>query len=69
MLLLIVGFGLLGIILLLKHIFPGPVGVLFLVGSVILGVDLMVPMWIEIGGYTTEGLAIVWSALLIQGTF
>ncbi|GHO69988.1 hypothetical protein KSC_088800 [Ktedonobacter sp. SOSP1-52] len=64
-LLLIVGYGFLGILLLLKHIFPWPIGVLFLVGGVILGIDLMVPMWVEIAGYAAEGLAIAWSALLI----
>ncbi|GCF08523.1 hypothetical protein [Dictyobacter arantiisoli] len=64
-LLLIVGIGLLGIIILLKRFLPWPIGLLFLVGGVILGIDLMVPMWVEITGYAAEGLAIAWSALLI----
>lgn len=64
-LLLIVGYGFLGVLLLLKRIFPWPIGGLFLVGGVILGIDLMVPMWVEIAGYAAEGLAIAWSAVLI----
>ncbi|GHO50625.1 hypothetical protein [Ktedonospora formicarum] len=64
-LLLIVGYGFLGILLLLKRIFPWPIGALFLVGGVILGIDLMVPMWVETAGYAAEGLAIAWSAVLI----
>lgn len=64
-LLLIVGYVLLGILLLLKRIFPWPIGVLFLISGVILGIDLMVPMWVEVTGYAAEGLAIAWSALLI----
>ncbi len=64
-LLFIIGYELLGLLLLLKRIFPWPVGVLFLVGGVLLGIDLMVPMWVEIIGYAAEGLAIAWSALLI----
>jgi hypothetical protein len=56
---------LLGIIILLKRFLPWPIGVLFLVGGVILGIDLMVPMWVEVAGYAAEGLAIAWSALLI----
>lgn len=39
--------------------------VLFLVDGVILGIDLMVPMWVEVAGYVAEGLAVAWSALLI----
>ncbi len=64
-LLCIVGYALLGIIILLKRFLPWPIGVLFLVGGVILGIDLMVPMWVEVAGYAAEGLAIAWSALLI----
>jgi len=60
----IVGIGLLGIIILLKR-FLWPIGVLFLAGGVILGIDLMVPMWLEVMGYAAFGLAIAWSAFLI----
>lgn len=64
-LLCIVGYVLLAIVILLKRFLPWPIGVLFLVGGVILGIDLMVPMWVEVAGYAAEGLAIAWSALLI----
>jgi hypothetical protein len=64
-LLCIVGIGLLGIVILVKRFFPWPIGILFLVGGLILGVDLMVPMWVEVMGYAAEGLAIAWSAFLI----
>jgi len=36
-----------------------------ILGGVILGIDLMVPMWVEVAGYAAEGLAIAWSAILI----
>ena len=62
---LIIGYVLLGIVILLRRFLPWPIGVLFLVGGVILGIDLMVPMWVEVVGYAAEGLAIAWSAVLI----
>jgi hypothetical protein len=64
-LLWIVGYGLLGILVLLKRFLPWPIGVLFLVAGGIVGIDLMVPMWVEVAGYAAEGLAIAWSALQI----
>jgi hypothetical protein len=64
-LLCIIGYVLLGAIILLKRFLPWPIGVLFLIGGVILGIDLMVPMWVEVAGYAAEGLAVAWSALLI----
>ena len=64
-LLYIVGIGLLGIIILLKRFLPWPIGILFLVNGLILGIALMVPMWVEVMGYAAEGLAIAWSAFLI----
>ncbi|HVU69384.1 MAG TPA: hypothetical protein VHD63_19785, partial [Ktedonobacteraceae bacterium] len=64
-LLLIIGYVLLGIVILLRRFLPWPIGVLFLAGGVILGIDLMVPMWVEVVGYAAEGLAIAWSAVLI----
>jgi hypothetical protein len=61
----IIGYVLLGAIILLKRFLPWPIGVLFLVGGIILGIDLMVPMWVEVAGYAAEGLAFAWCALLI----
>ena len=63
--LLIVGYVLLGSTILLKRFLPWPIGILFLAGGVILGIDLIVPMGVEVAGYAAEGLAIAWSAVLI----
>ena len=61
----IAGNLLLGSIILLKRFLPWPIGILFLIGGVILGIAIMVPPWVEVIGYATEGLAIAWSAFLI----
>jgi len=51
--------------ILLKRFLPWPIGILFLLGGLILGIVLMVPPWVEVMGYAAEGLAIAWSAILI----
>jgi hypothetical protein len=58
----------LGISILVKRFLPLPIGILFLIGGLILGVAIMVPIWVEVMGYAAEGLAIAWSALLIWAT-
>ncbi len=61
----IVGNTLLGIIILLKRFLPWPIGILFIIDGLILGIALMVPQWVEVMGYAALGLAIAWSAFLI----
>jgi hypothetical protein len=56
---------LLGIVIMQKRLLPWPIGMLFLVGGLILSIDLAVPMWVEVIGYAALGLAIAWSAFLL----
>src|SRR5258708_11735579 len=46
-LLCIVCIVLLRIVILLRRFFPSPICILFLLGCLILGVDLIVPIWVE----------------------
>lgn len=63
-LLYLLGFAMLGIVILRTRVMPWPIGVLFIGGGAILSAAIMIPQWLESIGYAGIGGAVVWAGLL-----
>ncbi len=60
-----IGFILLGVSIFRSHAMPRAIGLLFIVGSSLLSIAIMIPQWLESIGYACIGLGIAWASWLI----
>ncbi len=61
----IIAFSLFGAMIIRAGIMPRMIGVLFIVGSVLLGLAIMIPQWLESIGYAALGGSIAWGSWLV----
>jgi|GEM_PF-1754743 len=59
------GFIMLGVSILRSRTLPRTIGALFIVGSCLLSIAIMIPQWLESIGYACIGFGIAWASWLV----